>query len=62
MKEDWLKSEIVYNRKIMSSLNIDHLYLYTYRSLSPLFDNPKLDKELKLMLRDLFAPFCSAEG
>lgn len=26
-------------------------------SLSPLFDNPKLDKELKLLLRERFSPF-----
>jgi integrator complex subunit 3 len=26
-------------------------------SLSPLFDNPKMDKELKLLLRERFAPF-----
>lgn len=30
-------------------------------SLSPLFDNPRLDKELRCMLRDRYAPFCSAK-
>ena len=30
-----------------------------HRSLSPLFDNPKLDKELCAMLRENFAEFCS---
>lgn len=29
-------------------------------SLSPLFDNPKLDKELKLLLRERFAPFVNS--
>ncbi|CAH1797938.1 unnamed protein product, partial [Owenia fusiformis] len=29
------------------------------QSLSPLFDNAKLDKELRLMVRENFAPFCS---
>ncbi|XP_064474957.1 integrator complex subunit 3-like [Ornithodoros turicata] len=28
-------------------------------SLSPLFDNPKLDKELRSMIREQFAEFCS---
>ena len=30
-------------------------------SLSPLFDNPKLDKELRTMLRERFSPFCGKE-
>ena len=30
-------------------------------SLSPLFDNPRLDKELRCMLRERYAPFCSAK-
>ena len=30
-------------------------------SLSPLFDNPRLDKELKCMLRERFAQFCSSK-
>ena len=30
-------------------------------SLSPLFDNPRLDKELRTMLRERYAPFCSAK-
>lgn len=29
-------------------------------TLSPLFDNPKLDKELRLMIREVFAEFCSS--
>ena len=29
-------------------------------SLSPLFDNPKLDKELKILLRERFTPFVDA--
>ena len=32
------------------------------RSLSPLFDNSKLDKELRSMIRENFREFCSAEG
>ena len=31
-------------------------------SLSPLFDNPKLDNELRSMLRENFTEFCSLEG
>ncbi|KAG8226987.1 hypothetical protein J437_LFUL000292, partial [Ladona fulva] len=27
-------------------------------SLSPLFDNPKLDKELRIMVRETFKEFC----
>ena len=30
-------------------------------SLSPLFDNPRLDKELRTMLRERYSPFCSAK-
>ena len=30
-------------------------------SLSPLFDNARLDKELRCMLRDRYAPFCSTK-
>ena len=30
-------------------------------SLSPLFDNPRLDKELRCMLRERYTPFCSAK-
>ena len=30
-------------------------------SLSPLFDNPRLDKELRTMLRERYAPFCSTK-
>ncbi|KAI8512582.1 Integrator complex subunit 3 [Branchiostoma belcheri] len=29
-------------------------------SLSPLFDNPKLDKDLRVMIRDKFSEFCTA--
>eukprot|EP00058_Branchiostoma_floridae_P022599 XP_002608089.1 hypothetical protein BRAFLDRAFT_126263 [Branchiostoma floridae] len=29
------------------------------RSLSPLFDNPKLDKDLRVMIRDKFSEFCT---
>lgn len=29
------------------------------QSLSPLFDNPKLDKELRIMIRETFSEFCS---
>lgn len=32
------------------------------RSLSPLFDNPKLDKELRILLRENFPEFCSQDG
>ena len=32
------------------------------RSLAPLFDNPKLDKDLCTMLRENFAEFCSTAG
>ncbi|XP_071116601.1 integrator complex subunit 3-like [Haliotis cracherodii] len=32
------------------------------QSLSPLFDNPKLDRELRTLLRDKFAEFCSPEA
>ncbi|KAI8777522.1 integrator complex subunit 3-like isoform X1 [Biomphalaria glabrata] len=31
-------------------------------SLSPLFDNPKLDKDLRNLLRENFVEFCSHEG
>ncbi|CAG5134392.1 unnamed protein product, partial [Candidula unifasciata] len=31
-------------------------------SLSPLFDNPKLDKELRTLLRENFVEFCSQEA
>ena len=31
-------------------------------SLSPLFDNPKLDKELKVLLQERFAPFVDTGG
>lgn len=30
------------------------------RHLAPLFDNPKLDKELRAMLREKFPEFCSS--
>ena len=30
-------------------------------TLSPLFDNPRLDKELRCMLRERYTPFCSAK-
>ncbi|XP_023931443.1 integrator complex subunit 3 [Lingula anatina] len=30
-------------------------------SISPLFDNPKLDKELRAMIREQFTEFCSVE-
>ena len=32
------------------------------QSLSPLFDNPKLDKELRTMIRENFVDFCSVDG
>lgn len=31
-----------------------------HRHLAPLFDNPKLDKELRAMLREKFPEFCSS--
>jgi len=40
----------------------DILMLMWYcRSLSPLFDNPKLDKDLCAMLKENFAEFCSTD-
>ena len=35
---------------------------FSSRSLSPLFDNPKLDRELRGMVREQFADFCSQDG
>lgn len=33
---------------------------FPVRHLAPLFDNPKLDKELRAMLREKFPEFCSS--
>ena len=38
------------------------VFYLTYRSLSPLFDYPKLDKELRNLIRLNFAEFCSPDG
>ena len=37
-------------------------YFCGFRSLSPLFDNPKLDRELRCMIREHFGEFCSVDG
>jgi len=39
----------------------DTLLLHYSRSLAPLFDNPKLDKDLCAMLKENFAEFCSTD-
>ena len=35
-------------------------FVELFRSLSPLFDNPKLDRELRTMIRENFLEFCSS--
>ena len=37
------------------------MLVYYCRVLAPLFDNPKLDKDLCAMLKENFAEFCSAD-
>ena len=43
-------------------LHYMHFPVLCCRSLSPLFDNPKLDRELRGMVREHFADFCSQDG
>lgn len=47
--------------KMLIMLYNDPGYLYHFCShLAPLFDNPKLDRELRSMLRERFPEFCSS--
>lgn len=39
---------------------IDYCLLICLSHLAPLFDNPKLDRELRSMLRERFPEFCSS--
>ena len=40
----------------------DSFFSVCFRSLSPLFDNSKLDKELRNLIKLNFSEFCSPDG
>lgn len=48
------------NREKHLLMVLSHPVLIPIRHLAPLFDNPKLDKELRAMLREKFPEFCSS--
>ena len=39
-----------------------YMIVPTCRSLAPLFDNAKLDKELRAMIKEHFSEFCASDG